>query len=122
MIDWKNWKTGAKIGLFYGLVCALYLIPVLIAQYSPTPDVPIGQCDDACMSWYKLIGIIIFFPLVLSSALILNSFYQTLSAYQIILINSILVIVIGTILGAAIGHFFGWREKKRFPVQNDGDK
>jgi len=102
MIDWKNWKTGAKIGFIYGLAGAIYFTPVLIAQYSPTSTIPIIMCEDPCISWYKFIGLIVFFPSVVLTALCFGPLYQNLSLNNIILTNFIIFISISTVLGAAI--------------------
>ena len=107
MKDWKNWKTGAKIGLLYGIICVIYTLPVLIAQYSPNPDFPIRQCDDTCVSWYKFAGTVIFFPLVIGGALIVSPFYLDIPVNSLILIYSVTMILLGTVLGAAAGHLSG---------------
>ena len=111
MINWRNWKTGAKIGLLYGLICALYFAPIIFNNFSPTPDYPIRMCDDTCTSTYKIIGFLLFFPLVILSLSLWISVYQTLPVYQIILMNSIIVMLLGTALGALVGHLFSDAKK-----------
>lgn len=118
MIDWQNWKTGAKIGFCYGLICALYFIPGYFSQLFPSPsDQPIMMCDDTCTSAYKYLGFLVFFPLLILSVFFLSRIdYQTLPVYQVILMNSIIDILLGTALGAAFGHFCGWIDKKNFKI------
>jgi len=105
MINWKNWKTGAKIGFIYGIICAIYCIPILVAQFMPTTPSPIFQpYEDTSTSLFTIIGIILFFPLVIPAALISSPFYLSMNVYEIILSFSIIVIIWGTVLGAVFGH------------------
>ena len=119
MIDWQNWKTGVKIGFGYGLICALYFfVPVLFSQVFPPPDQPIMMCDDTCTSFYKYLGFLVFFPLLILSVFFWSrTDYQTLPVYQVILMNSIILILLGTALGAAFGHFCGWIDKKKVIIK-----
>jgi hypothetical protein len=112
MIDWKNWKTGAKIGFFYGLICAIFFLPGLIAQNFPLvlPNEPpntISMCGESCHFIYEFMGIILFFPIFLITSLITNPFYQSISGYNLILMYSIIEIIVGTALGAIVGYLFG---------------
>jgi len=108
MTEWRNWKTGAKIGFIYGVICALYFAPIIFIQFSPTPDHPIKMCDDTCTSLYKIIGLIFFFPLVFFSTLF-APFYKMLHVYMIIILNSVIVIIAGTVFGAVIGYLLSHR-------------
>jgi len=113
MIDWKNWKTGAKIGFIYGLICAIYWIPIITAQYFPSSHFPLLQCEDTCAGIYEIIGVILFFPIGFFTYVITVLFYQQIDVNYIILLYSLIEILVGTILGAAFGHFFGWLEKSQ---------
>jgi len=105
LIDWKNWKGGAKIGFIYGMICAIYYIPILVAQYAPGVSNPFFQpYEDISTSLYTGVGIIVFFPLVIAAALITSPFYLQWNIYEIILSFSIIVIIVGTVLGAVFGH------------------
>ncbi|WP_157677633.1 hypothetical protein [Methanoregula boonei] len=112
-MNWKNWKTGATIGFIYGLICAIYWIPILVMQYFPSSHFPIMQCEDTCSGMYEFIGIILFFPIQFFTFLITVPFYQKITANYLILSYSVIEIMVGTALGAAIGHFFGWLEKSQ---------
>jgi len=112
-IDWRNWKTGAMIGCIYGVIGALYFIPVLLAQYAPGAPNPIFQpYDDPSSYLYTIIGFIVFFPLVIASALVTGPFYLQWDIFEIILSCSIIEIVMGTVLGAVIGHILYLRMGK----------
>jgi len=113
MINWKNWKTGAAIGFTYGLICAIYWTPILIQQYLPSSHFPIPQCQDTCANAYEIIGIIVFFPIMFITYLISNPFYQKITANYLIVSFSIIEILVGTAIGAALGHFFGWLERSQ---------
>jgi|SRR5208282_1844213 hypothetical protein len=113
MIDWKNWKTGAIIGFVYGLICALYRIPILTAQYMPSSHFPVLQCQKTCSTTYEIIGVIIFFPIEIISILIISPFYQNFTPYNLILIYSIIELLVGTALGAVFGYLWGEHEKAK---------
>jgi len=113
MIDWKNWKTGAKIGFIYGLICAIYWIPIITAQYFPSSHSPLLQCEDTCAGIYEIIGVVLFFPIGFFTYLITVPFYRHIDVNYIILVYSIIEIIVGTALGAAVGHFFGWYERSQ---------
>jgi hypothetical protein len=104
MHDWKNWKSGAKIGFVYGLICALYFTPVLFSQFSPTPDHPIRMCEDPCISWYKIIGFFLFIPIIIPSLFFWLSINQDLTLFQMIIVNFFIDILLGTTLGAVVGY------------------
>jgi uncharacterized membrane protein len=113
MIDWKNWRTGAKIGFIYGVICAIYIMPIVIEQYSPNPNVLTKIGEDYPYSWYQIIGIIIFFPVVVIVAFAVGESFQGLPIFEIISISSIMVVIVEIVLGVAVGYLFGWLEKRQ---------
>lgn len=106
-----NWKSGAVIGLVYGLfTLAYFLICLSIMQ---GPPVPPGQpICDGCTDWvlgYIVLGFFFFFPVTVPDfiTLWLLSFitHSDILAYVFLA----LLPVYGTIIGGTIGYHLSKR-------------
>jgi hypothetical protein len=105
MIDWKNWKTGALIGLVYGIIGSGFF---LILDWIDSPVIQPGS--NAILDngggdiLLTIIGALTFLPFV---------FLVAITPVNSTTISFALMPIYGAILGAAVGYFFGWFEKRQ---------
>ncbi len=109
-----EWKTGARIGLFYGILGMVYFGFLLWFNSQPNPP---GQpvMDDPAGIGMKLfvIGVLVFLPLFCLSFITATVFSPFIPVNSNLFFIIATMPVYGLLLGAAVGHFFGWREKAR---------
>lgn len=113
MIEWRNWKTGAKIGLIYGIVGMGYFLLLLWINNQPTPTVqPILDSSSNSGIVLFLAGVIIFFPLFFFSFITSIIFSSILPPNSRIIFSVVIMPLYGVLLGAIIGHFFRQQKNK----------
>ena len=112
MIDWKNWKTGAKIGLLYGFAGLVYFLFFFWALNPPTP---LGQpICDGCNNWalgFIIIGLVLFSPIFCLDIITSWLLGPFLFPNSIILLMMITMPFYGALFGAAVGHLFNRLDK-----------
>jgi hypothetical protein len=114
MIDWKNWKNGAIIGLVYGIIGLSYFFFLLWFNSQPnSPGQPIIDSSSGIGIMLFLIGVLVFLPLCFFSYITGMIFSSFIPANSIISISIAVMPIYGTLLGALIGHFFGKRDKEK---------
>jgi hypothetical protein len=113
MIQWRNWKTGAKIGFVYGLIGALFGVTITYfwpyLKYALNCGLP-TLCNDYHF-YISFIGIVLFLPINLLNEITIRLFIPFMPFGTKTLFCIIAMPVFGTLIGAIVGHFFGWLEK-----------
>jgi hypothetical protein len=109
-----NWKTGAKIGLIYGIIGLCYFFFLLWFNGQPNPSgQPIIDSSSSMGIIFFLMGVLFFLPLCIFSYITVTIFSLFIPVSLRIIFAIVVMPVYGVLLGTVIGHFFGKRDKEK---------
>jgi hypothetical protein len=104
-LEWYTWKNGAKIGCLYGLIGAVYFLPLFwFNDHSGFSLQERPLCGSSCSELYMDIGFVFFLPLILMMMIVEESLFSTLLPGDTGLIYGMISMPIyGIIFGALLG-------------------